>query len=395
MPGKKKTLTDLEVQGKRVLMRVDFNVPLLDGRVRDDSRIRAALPSIKDLTGRGARLILITHLGRPRGTVREELRLDPVAEALSRLLQRPVRKLDMVVGPEVERTVDELEAGEILLLENLRFIEGEEQNDPVFARSLASLADYFVNDAFGTAHRAHASTVGVATIIPAVAGFLMEREINELTRVLEAPARPFAAVLGGAKVSDKINVIRRFMGLADNLLLGGGMANTFLVARGYNLQTSFYESAQVDEAERLLAESETCSARVLLPDDLVVTTSLDSGSPYEVVAPDRIPAGYMAVDIGPRTAEQFGRILAEAGTVVWNGPLGVFESPPFDRGTGMVASSLADSEAYAVAGGGDLVAALESLNLTEKFAFISTGGGATLEFWEGRKLPGIAALLDA
>ncbi|HED24293.1 MAG TPA: phosphoglycerate kinase [Firmicutes bacterium] len=390
----KKSIEDVEVTGKKVLMRSDFNVPLDGSRVRDDTRIRAAVPTIESLIGRGARVVLASHLGRPGGEPKPELKMDPVAERLAHILSRPVHKIETVVGPEVKKRVAEMQEGELLLLENLRFEKGEEKNDPEFARQLAEPFDLFVNDAFGTAHRAHASTAGVASYLPAVAGLLMKKEIEELSRCLNDPARPLTAILGGAKVSDKLNIIRRFLELADNLLLGGGMANTFLVANGFTLGNSFYEEEMVKEAAELLAESEESGCCLLLPVDLAVTEELKPGASFKNLSPEEVDEGAKAVDIGPETVALFGDIITDAAMIVWNGPLGVFEVPPFDRGTAGVAAAVAGSGAYSVVGGGDLVAALEGLGLTDKVSFISTGGGATLEFWEGKELPGIAALLD-
>ncbi len=390
----KLSVSDVAVQDKRVLLRVDFNVPLSGEQVADDTRIRAALPTIGHLLERGARLILASHLGRPRGEVVPELRLDPVASRLSELLGRPVRKLDTVVGPAVEEAVKGLAAGEVLLLENLRFEKGEEANDPAFARQLAQTADLLVNDAFGTAHRAHASTAGVAAYIPAVAGLLMLREMEQLSRCLKSPVRPMAAILGGAKVSDKLKVIRRFLELADTLLLGGAMANTFLAALDYPLGASFYEEDLIGEAEKILEESEESSCCLQLPVDLVVARELKAHTPFKTVPVGEVDEGWMAVDIGPETAALFGGIAEEAGTILWNGPLGVFEIAPFHRGTEAVARAVAGSSAFSIAGGGDIVAALEGLGLAGQMGFISTGGGATLKFWEGEPLPGIAALRD-
>jgi phosphoglycerate kinase len=337
---------------------------------------------------------VVSHLGRPKGQVKPGLRLDPVARRLAELLGRPVRKLDAVVGPGVEAAISELTPGDIILLENVRFEKGEEKNDPELARLLAKQADIFVNDAFGTAHRAHASTAGVAGYIPAYAGLLMNKEIEVLSRCLENPGRPLLVILGGAKVSDKINVVRRFLALADTLLIGGGMANTFLAAQGYAMGDSFYEQDRVDEAARLLEESRQSGCQVMLPEDLAVTLELKENSPFDIVAPDAIREGWKAVDIGPETARRFSAAVAQAGMVIWNGPLGVFETPPFHRGTEAVARAIAASSAYSVVGGGDVVAALEQLGLAKEISFISTGGGATLEFWEGKELPGIAALKD-
>ena len=388
----KKSVEDVNVAGKKILMRVDFNVPLKDGQVRDDTRIRAALPTIELLLSSGACLVIATHLGRPKGEPHPDLKLDPVAARLSELLGKPVRKLDQVVGPEVSDAIEAMQGGDILMLENLRFERGEEKNDPDLARRLAEPVDLFVNDAFGTAHRAHASTEGVASYIPAVAGLLMKKEIEELTRCIETPGRPMTAILGGAKVSEKINVIKRFLSLADTLLVGGGMANTFLAAEGHALGASFYEKDLLPEAAALLEESRQSRCSLVLPQDLVVTKELQPGSDYEIMNPQEIAADWKAVDIGPKTVDLFCNIVSESKMIVWNGPLGVFEVPPFDQGTGQVARAIAGSEAYSVVGGGDLVAALEALSLTSQISFISTGGGATLEFWEGKELPGITVL---
>lgn len=387
-------MADVEVKGKRVLLRVDFNVPLESGRVKDDTRIRAALPTITDLLQRGARLILVSHLGRPGGKNRPELRLDPVAAHLSELLGRTVLKLDHVVGPAVQQAVERLGQGEALLLENVRFEPGEEANDPHFARLLAQTANLFVNDAFGTAHRAHASTAGVADYIPAVAGLLMIKEIELLTRCIEQPPRPLVAILGGAKVSDKLNVIHRFLELADSLLLGGGMANTFLAAMDYPMGDSFYEEEQVEGARQILKTAEESRCCLQLPIDLTIVQELEPQAEFKVIPVGDVPPGWKAVDIGPETAAFFGEAAAEAKTILWNGPLGVFEVEPFHRGTETVARAVAGGGAFSIVGGGDIVAAMEDFGLAEKIGFISTGGGATLEFWEGKELPGIAVLQD-
>jgi len=390
----KKSVRDVEVKGKRILVRVDFNVPLERGEVKDDTRIRAALPTIRYLLERGARIILISHLGRPKGEVKADLRLDPVGRRLAALLNQPVKKLDQAVGDTVTSAVAALKEGEIILLENIRFEKGEEKNDPALSQQLARLADLYVNDAFGTAHRAHASTAGVAAHIPAVAGLLMIKEIETLSRCIDNPGRPLVVILGGAKVSDKINVIRRFLQLADRLLIGGGMANTFLAARGCSMGDSLVETERIAEARQLMEESKLNRCEIMLPEDLVVTREIKEESPFNIVSGGAVEEGWKAVDLGPETASRYSRAVAEAKMVVWNGPLGVCEVPPFDRGTEIVARAVAQSEAFSVVGGGDIVAALESLGLTDKINFISTGGGATLEFWEGKELPGIAVLQD-
>lgn len=369
-------------------------MPLVNGQVRDDSRIKAALPTIKKIIAAGGRLALVSHLGRPKGEALASLKMDPVAARLAELLGKPVKKSDFITGPAVKDLVESLKDGEVLLLENVRFAPGETKNDPHFARELAVAFDLFVNDAFGTAHRAHASTVGVASFIPAVAGLLMKKEIEELSACLHEPKRPLTVILGGAKVSDKINVLRRFLDLADYLLLGGGMANTFLAASGFSLGASFLEKEQLDTARGLLEEAKRSRARLMLPSDLVAVEKLEEGVPFVVLKPQEVKGSLQAVDVGPQTVREFGALVKESATVIWNGPLGVFEKPPFDRGTLGVALSVAESAAYSVIGGGDLVAAIKTLHLSDKISFISTGGGATLEFWEGKELPGIAALED-
>jgi len=377
-----------------VLVRVDFNVPLDQGKVRDDARIRAALPTIKALTSQGAQVILASHLGRPKGKPVPDLKMDPVATRLGELLGNPVTKIDQVVGPSVDEAAASMKNGDVILLENLRFEEGEEKNDPSFAKKLAEPVDIFVNDAFGTAHRAHASTAGITDYIPAVAGLLMKKEIEELSRCLESPARPFTAILGGAKVSDKIKVIYRFLQLADYLLIGGGMANTFLAARGYNLGDSLLEKDLLDEAKSIMQESENSRCRLVLPLDLVVAEELKAGSPERVVYPDEIRGAWKVFDIGPETVNNFSTYVERSSMIVWNGPMGVYETPPFNHGTEQLARIIAQCRSHSIVGGGDLVAALEAQGLASKIGFISTGGGATLEFWEGKELPGISVLQD-
>lgn len=393
---RKKTVRDVDVRGKRVLVRVDFNVPLSkDGRVADDTRIRAALPTINYLREHGAKVILVSHLGRPKGQVKEELRLDPVAGRLQELLGEPVRKVNDCVGPEVEAAVAALQPGRVLLLENVRFYSEEEKNDPEFARRLAAVADLYVNDAFGTAHRAHASTAGVAAYLPAVAGFLMEKEVNFLGQVLESPERPFVAVLGGAKVSDKIGVIQNLLGKVDMLLIGGGMANTFLAARGYGVGRSLLEEDKIGLAGELLAAAKSKGVELLTPEDVVVADEPKAGAAAEVVAVNSIPAAKMVCDIGPATAERYAAAVAKARTVVWNGPMGIFEVEPFAAGTRRIAEAVAACPGLTVVGGGDSVAAVEQLGLGDKVTHLSTGGGASLEFLEGRSLPGVEVLQDA
>ena len=387
----KKTIRDVQVEGKRVLVRVDFNVPLAEGNVADDTRIRAALPTINYLLEHGAKVILMSHLGRPKGQAVDGLRLNPVAERLSELLGRPVRKLDDCVGPEVEAVVAEMQPGDVILLENVRFHSGDESNDPALAKELASLADIFVNDAFGAAHRAHASTVGVAEYLPSVAGFLMEKELTFLGQTLTAPEHPFVAILGGAKISDKIGVIDNLLTRVDGLLIGGGMANTFFKAQGYEIGRSLVEDESLDVARKML---ERAGERLALPVDVVVADRFDAQARSKVVPVDQVPEDWAILDIGPETVELFQRKLAGAKTVVWNGPMGVFEFPRFAAGTEAIARILAEAGATTIIGGGDSVAAVEQAGLADKMTHISTGGGASLEFLEGKELPGVAALLE-
>jgi phosphoglycerate kinase len=393
----KKSVADVDVAGKRVLVRVDFNVPQDEaGRITDDSRIRAALPTIRLLLDRGARVILVTHLGRPKG-VDPRWRLDPVAARLSELLGRPVTKLDDCVGPAVRQAVESLAPGGVILLENVRFHPEEEKNDPAFARELAALADLFVNDAFGTAHRAHASTEGVARYLPAVAGLLMQKEIEALGQALANPRRPFVALLGGKKVHDKIGVIRNLMTKVDALLIGGGMAYTFLKAQGREIGKSLLDEESLDVARETLDQAVARGVRLELPEDVVVAQEFREDAPHKVVPVDAIPADWMGMDIGPRTVKKFGEILRGARTVLWNGPVGVFEMPAFAAGTRAMAQALAEETAAGattIIGGGDTAAAVESLGYGDKMTHLSTGGGASLEFLEGKELPGIAALQD-
>lgn len=385
-------LTDLDVKGKRVLVRVDFNVPLDEAqRITDDTRIRAAVPTIEYLLEAGATVILMSHLGRPKG-VEDALRLDPVATRLAELLGRPVKKVDDCVGPEVEAAAKELEPGEVLLLDNLRFYKEETANDPDFARRLASLADVYVNDAFGAAHRAHASTAGVAEYLPAAAGFLLAKELDVLGGALDNPERPFVAILGGAKVSDKIGVIQNLLTKVDTLLVGGGMAYTFLKAQGYEIGKSLLDAERIELAKELMAEAEKRGVRMLLPVDVVVADDFSEEANTKEVDIDAIPADWEALDIGPKTRKLYAEEVANAKTVLWNGPMGVFELAPFASGTRAVAEALAESSGTTIIGGGDSAAAVQQFGLAERMSHISTGGGASLEFIEGKVLPGVAAL---
>jgi phosphoglycerate kinase len=388
----KKTVRDVDVQGKRVLVRVDFNVPLDDGKVSDDTRIRAALPTIRYLLDRDAAVILCSHLGRPNGKVVDSLRMDPVAKRLAELLDRPVKKMDDCIGPEVEAAARAAKPGDLILLENTRFHPEEKQNDPAFAAKLASLADLYVNDAFGSAHRAHASTEGVAHYLPAVAGLLMEKELEFLGDALASPKRPYVAILGGAKISDKIGVIENLLGQVDALLIGGGMANTFLKADGYDVAESLVEDGSLDTARDLL---ERAGDKLVLPVDVTVADRFDADAFSQVVSVGEVPPKWRILDIGPRTLELFQERLAGARTVVWNGPMGVFEFPKFALGTEAVARMLAAlPDATTIIGGGDSAAAIEHAGLADQMSHISTGGGASLEFLEGKTLPGVAALMD-
>ncbi|MDX9830934.1 MAG: phosphoglycerate kinase, partial [Anaerolineae bacterium] len=386
----KKTVRDADVEGKRVLVRVDFNVPLEDGRVTDDTRIRAALPTIRYLLDRDAVVILASHLGRPKGKVDEQYRMAPIADRLSELLDRPVVKLNDCVGPEVQEAVRQAKPGDVLMLENTRFHAEETDNEASFARELASLAELYVNDAFGSAHRAHASTEGVAHHLPAVAGFLMEKELEFLGRALSSPERPFIAILGGAKISDKIGVIENLLDKVDAILIGGGMANTFLRADGYDVAESLVEEESVDTARELIRRG---GDRIVLPVDVVVADRFDADAFSQVVTVGSVPPGWRILDVGTRTLELFKEELEGAKTVVWNGPMGVFEFPKFAYGTEAVARMLAAlPDATTIIGGGDSAAAVERSGLAGEMTHISTGGGASLEFLEGKTLPGVAAL---
>lgn len=391
----KKTVRDIDVQGKRVLVRVDFNVPLKDGVITDDTRIRAALPTIEYLRDQGAKVILVSHLGRPKKQPKEGLVMDPVAVRLSELLGVPVRKLDEVSGPAVEAAVAEMKPGDIVLLENSRFDPREEKNDPGLAAELARLADVYVNDAFGTAHRAHATTAGVAELLPAVAGFLMEKELEALGTLVSSPARPFVVVLGGAKVTDKIGVIERFLELADDILIGGAMAFTFFKAKGWPVGSSLVEEEGVPIAQQVLEKASSSSCKLWLPQDVVVAEKAEPDAATQVVPADAIPDGMMGLDIGPATAEAYRAKIMSAKEVFWNGPMGMFELEPFAAGTKAIAEAMAESSAMTIVGGGDTVAAVNKYGLANRMTHVSTGGGASLEFIEnGGILPGVVVLED-
>jgi phosphoglycerate kinase len=393
----KLTIRDLDAAGKRVFVRVDFNVPLEDGKITDDSRIVAALPTIKSLLSQGAIVILASHLGRPDGKVQDSMRLRPVAERLSQLLKMPVSVTGDALGAGTEDAIKRLKPGECILLENLRFHAEEEKNDPGFAKALASYADVYVNDAFGTAHRAHASTEGIARLLPAYAGLLMEKEIEFLGKLMENPERPFAAIIGGAKVSGKIQVLRNLVDKVDVLVIGGGMANTFLLAQGKQVGKSLVEPDRVEDARAIMESAAAHGTKIVLPSDVVVAKEVTRGSEYKTVPSDKVPASWNIVDIGKNSLDAMRKALEPVKTVFWNGPLGVFEIPTFSVGTREIARFLAgraQAGATVVVGGGDSVAAVEQQGLADKMTHISTGGGASLEFLEGKELPGVAVLLD-
>jgi phosphoglycerate kinase len=385
----KRSVRDLDVRDKRVLVRVDFNVPIKAGQVTDDTRIRRALPTIQHLLSEGGRPILISHLGRPKGEPDKEYAMDPVAKRLEELLGEPVLKLDAAVGPEVEKELDDWDGRGVVLLENSRFYPGETKNDPEFSEQLASLADLYIDDAFGAAHRAHATTVGVAQRLPAAAGLLLEEEVKYLDGVLKDPERPFVAILGGAKVSDKLGVIESLLEVADTLLIGGAMCFTFFKAQGYEVGNSLVEDDYLEEARRFLEEPG--DTLLVLPVDVVVADRMEEAD-SKVVGVDGIPSGTMGLDIGPRTVELFEERILGAKTIFWNGPMGVFEIDAFAKGTEGVARAVAESGATSVIGGGDSVAAVRKLGLEGRMSHISTGGGASLEYVEGKELPGVAAL---
>ena len=392
----KSSVRDIEVEGKRVLVRVDFNVPLDEktGEIADDSRIRATLPTIKYLTSRGARVILISHLGRPKGKVVDELRLTVVAQHLSQILGQQVGVATDCIGPEVEKSVASLKSSDVLLLENLRFHSDEETGSASFAQDLAHLADIFVNDAFGTSHRAHASIAGIAHYLPAVAGLLLEKEVDTLGSILENPAHPFAALLGGAKVSDKVGMIENIMDKVDSLLIGGGIAATFLKAKSYETGLSLVEADRLDTAVELMEKAARNGVHLLLPVDVVVADSLSTKAEFKTVSIDNIPSDLRVVDIGQLTIDSFSRELERCKTVFWNGPMGIYEIPQFAAGTQAMARLLANLKATTVIGGGSTAEAVTEMKLADKMTFVSTGGGASLRFLSGKELPGVEVLMD-
>jgi len=391
----KKTIEDIDVRGKRVLVRVDFNVPMDEnGNITDDRRIRAALPTIQYLIKNNAKVILMSHLGRPKGEFDPKYSLAPVAKRLSELLGQEVIMAKDVIGESAKNAVASMKEGQVVLLENVRFHKEETKNDPEFAKALAQLGDIYVNDAFGSAHRAHASTEGVAHYLPAVAGYLIQKELEVMGKALENPERPFVAILGGAKVSDKIGVIENLINKVDVLLIGGGMAYTFLKAKGYEVGNSLLEEDKVELAKQLMEKAKEKGVKLLLPVDNVVAQEFKADAPHKVVDSDEIEAGWMGMDIGPKTREMFGEEIKKAKTVVWNGPMGVFEMPAFAEGTKAVAKYVSECGGTTIIGGGDSAAAVEQLGFADKMTHISTGGGASLEFLEGKVLPGIAALND-
>jgi phosphoglycerate kinase len=391
---KKKSIRDVNVFGKRVLVRVDFNVPMEEGKITDDKRISETLPTIRFLIEQGAKIILVSHFGRPKGQVVEAMRLTPVVVRLSELLGRPVVKTENVVGDEVQARISEMKDGDVILLENVRFDPGEEKNDPELARSLASLADLYVNDAFGAAHRAHASTEGVAHHLPAVAGLLMDKELDVLGKAIHNPERPFTAIVGGAKVKDKIAVIDNLLNIVDHLIIGGGLANTFLKAQGCEIGKSLVENDKVDMASEFIEKSKEKGVNLLIPTDVVVADQFSADANTKVVSVDQIPSDWQVLDIGTKTQEIFAETIKQSKLVVWNGPMGVFEMEPFSHGTQAVTLACAQTEGYTVIGGGDSAAAVEKFNMADQMDHISTGGGASLEFMEGKILPGVAALND-
>ncbi|WP_347548838.1 phosphoglycerate kinase [Pseudalkalibacillus hwajinpoensis] len=391
----KKSIRDVDLKGKKVFCRVDFNVPMENGKVTDETRIRAALPTIQHLSDQGAKVILASHLGRPKGEAVDELRLDPVADRLSNLIGKTVTKTDAVYGEEVDRAIADLQDGELLLIENVRFEAGEEKNDEELAKKFAAMADLYVNDAFGAAHRAHASTEGIAHHIPAVAGFLMEKELEVLGNALSDPSRPFTAIIGGAKVKDKIGVIDHLLDKVDNLIIGGGLAYTFLKALGHEVGLSLLEEDKIDLAKSFMDKAKEKGVNFYMPQDVIIGDDFSNDANTKVVSIEEIPSDWEALDIGPKTRETYSKVIAESKLVIWNGPMGVFELEVYANGTKAVAEALANAnDTYSVIGGGDSAAAVEKFGYADQMSHISTGGGASLEFMEGKELPGVVALND-
>ncbi|AAT61096.1 MULTISPECIES: phosphoglycerate kinase [Bacillus] len=391
----KKSIRDVDLKGKRVFCRVDFNVPMKEGKITDETRIRAALPTIQYLVEQGAKVILASHLGRPKGQAVEELRLTPVAARLGELLGKDVKKADEAFGPVAQEMVAAMNEGDVLVLENVRFYAGEEKNDAELAKEFAALADIFVNDAFGAAHRAHASTAGIADYLPAVSGLLMEKELEVLGKALSNPERPFTAIIGGAKVKDKIGVIRHLLDKVDNLIIGGGLAYTFVKALGHEIGLSLCEDDKIELAKEFMQLAKEKGVNFYMPVDVVITEEFSETATTKIVGIDSIPSNWEGVDIGPKTREIYADVIKNSKLVVWNGPMGVFEMTPFSQGTKAVGQALADAEGtYSVIGGGDSAAAVEKFGMADKMSHISTGGGASLEFMEGKELPGVVCLND-
>ncbi|KOP69965.1 phosphoglycerate kinase [Lysinibacillus sp. FJAT-14745] len=390
----KKTMKDIDVKGKRVFVRVDFNVPMADGVITDETRIRAAIPTIEYLVEQGAKVILASHLGRPKGEVKEDMRLTAVGVRLAELMGKPVTKLDESIGQEVEEAVANMQNGDIILLENVRFHAGEEKNDPALAEQFAKLADVYVNDAFGAAHRAHASTEGIAKYVPAVSGFLMQKELDVLGKALSNPERPFTAIIGGAKVKDKIGVIESLLEKVDHLIIGGGLSFTFIKAQGHDIGKSLLEEDKIDLAKSFIEKAKAKGVQLHMPTDAVVANEFSKDAETKIVDVDAIPADWMGLDIGPKTAANYAEVIKDSKLIIWNGPMGVFEMDKFANGTKTVADAMATTTGYTVIGGGDSAAAVEKFEVADKMDHISTGGGASLELMEGKELPGIVALND-
>jgi phosphoglycerate kinase len=390
----KQTMSDIALQGKRVFCRVDFNVPMEDGAITDETRIRAALPTINYLIEQGAKVILASHMGRPKGEVKEQLRLTKVGKRVAALLNKEVKKLDVSIGSEVEQAVKEMKDGDVILLENVRFHPGEEKNDPELAKEFAKLADVYVNDAFGTAHRAHVSTEGIAELLPAVSGFLLEKELNVLGKALANPERPFTAIIGGSKVKDKIGIIEHLLDSVDNILIGGGLSYTFSKAQGHAIGKSLVEEDKIELAASFIEKAKEKGVSFYLPIDAVIADDFSKDANIKVVDIDQIPSDWMGLDIGPKTAALYADVIKDSKLIIWNGPMGVFEMEVFAKGTRGVADAMAQTDGYTIIGGGDSAAAVEKFEVADKMNHISTGGGASLEFMEGKDLPGVSALND-